>query len=31
LLGMGIDGAESFHDVVLGGPDEGVIEHDRID
>jgi transposase len=31
LLGVGIDWAESFHDVALGRPGEGVIEQFRID
>jgi hypothetical protein len=31
VLGVGIDWAESFHDVALGQPGEGVIEQFRID
>ncbi|GAB2962619.1 IS110 family transposase [Amycolatopsis acidiphila] len=31
MLGVGIDWAESFHDVALGRPGEGVIEQFRID
>jgi transposase len=31
LLGVGIDWAESFHDVAIGRPNEGVIEQFRID
>jgi len=31
LLGVGIDWAESFHDVALGQPGKGVIEQFRID
>jgi transposase len=31
LLGVGIDWAESFHDVALGRPGEGVIEQFRIE
>jgi hypothetical protein len=31
LLGVGIDWAESFHDVALGRPGEGVIEQFRVD
>jgi len=31
LLGVGIDWAESFHDVAIGRPGEGVIEQFRID
>ncbi|PKW16699.1 transposase [Saccharopolyspora spinosa] len=31
LLAVGIDWAESFHDVALGRPGEGVIEQFRID
>lgn len=31
MLGVGIDWAESFHDVALGRPDEGVIEQFRIE
>jgi transposase len=31
LLGVGLDWAESFHDVALGRPGEGVIEQFRID
>lgn len=31
MLGVGIDWAESFHDVALGRPKEGVIEQFRID
>ncbi|MBB2506510.1 IS110 family transposase [Amycolatopsis echigonensis] len=31
MLGAGIDWAESFHDVALGRPGEGVIEQFRID
>jgi transposase len=30
VLGVGVDGAESFHDVALGRPGEGVIEQFRI-
>jgi transposase len=31
LLGVGIDWAESFHDVALGRPSDGIIEQFRID
>lgn len=31
MLGVGVDWAESFHDVALGRPGEGVIEQFRID
>lgn len=31
MLGVGLDWAESFHDVALGRPGEGVIEQFRID
>lgn len=31
LLGVGIDWAESFHDVALGRPGDGIIEQFRID
>jgi transposase len=31
VLGVGIDWAESFHDVALGRPGEGIIEQFRID
>jgi hypothetical protein len=31
MLGVGIDWAESFHDVALGQPGKGVIEQFRID
>ncbi len=30
MLGVGIDWAESFHDVALGRPGEGVIDQFRI-
>ncbi len=31
MLGVGVDLAESFHDVALGRPGEGVIEQFRIE
>ena len=31
MLGVGLDWAESFHDVALGVPGKGVIERFRID
>jgi len=31
VLGVGLDWAESFHDVALGRPGKGVIERFRID
>lgn len=31
MLGVGIDWAESFHDVALGRPDNGIVEQFRID
>lgn len=31
MLGVGLDWAESFHDVALGGPGQGVIEQFRIE
>ncbi|HEY2698656.1 MAG TPA: IS110 family transposase [Pseudonocardiaceae bacterium] len=31
MLGVGIDWAESFHDIALGTPDEGIVQQFRID
>lgn len=31
MLGVGIDWAESFHDIALGTPEKGVIQQFRIE